>query len=54
MLQNNMKRPIDYKPKYSLSLTYLAMIMSKKELDLLVKKYVQAKVVSWKNNIREK
>lgn len=48
-----MKRPIDYKPKYSLSLFYLAKIMTKRELDNLVRRYVQAKVIDWKKNIRE-
>jgi len=49
-----MKKPIDYIPQYSLSLTYLRMIMSKRELDRLVKKYVQAKIVAWKKDIRKK
>ena len=44
-----MKRKIDYKPKFSLSIKYLAMIMSKSELDSLVRRYVEAKVVTWKN-----
>lgn len=44
-----MKRPISYKPKYSLSLYYLKKIMSKKELDELLKKYVKAKVENWHN-----
>ena len=49
-----MKRPIDYKPKYSLSLYYLAQIMSKRELDNLIRRYVQAKVITWKKDIRKK
>jgi hypothetical protein len=49
-----MKRPINYKPKYSLSIFYLSQIMPKKELDELIKRYVQAKVVGWKKTIREK
>ena len=47
-----MKRAIDYKPKYSLSIHYLSMIMSKKELDILIKKYVEAKVIDWKKSIK--
>jgi len=48
-----MKRAIDYKPKYSLSIRYLEMIMTKKQLDELIRKYVQAKVISWKKDIRK-
>lgn len=49
-----MKRPIDYKPKYSLSIFYLSQIMSKRDLDTLIRKYVQAKIIGWKKTIREK
>lgn len=42
-----MKRPINYKPKYSLSIKYLEMIMGKKELNILIKKYVAKKLEYW-------
>ncbi len=42
-----MKRPTNYKPKYSLSIKYLRMIMSASELRTLVNKYVEAKVANW-------
>jgi|WetSurMetagenome_2_1015567.scaffolds.fasta_scaffold40644_5 hypothetical protein len=49
-----MKRPRNYKPKFSLSIFYLRKIMSKKELDALLEKYVTAKMTNWKTNIRGK
>jgi hypothetical protein len=44
-----MKRPINYKPKYSLSIFYLKKIMPKRDFDLLLKKYVAEKVNNWEN-----
>lgn len=42
-----MKRKIDYKPKYSLSVKYLQMIMTKREYNALLKKYVAKKIEHW-------
>jgi hypothetical protein len=49
--QEKMKRPIDYTPKYSLSIIYLRMILGEKELKKLIKKYVAMKVRHWKHGI---
>jgi len=49
-----MKKKIDYKPKYSLSIFYLKKIMTKKELDVLLDKYVKVKVETWKNKTPRK
>ncbi len=49
-----MKRPIHYKPKYSLSIYYLKQVMTKSELDALIEKYVKAKVANWGGSIRKK
>lgn len=49
-----MKRPIHYKPKYSLSIFYLEKIMTKRELNDLIARYVQAKKDNWKNHIQGK
>lgn len=49
-----MKRPIDYKPKYSLSIFYLKRIMSKRDFDNLIKKYIEEKITTWKKVIKEK
>ena len=42
-----MKLPVNYKPKYSLSIKYLKMIMSNKEYTTLYKKYIEKKVEYW-------
>jgi len=42
-----MKRTKDYVPQYSLSIKYVKMIMSRKEYDELLKKYVAIKVKNW-------
>jgi len=42
-----MKMPINYKPKYSLSVKYLQMIMTRKEYTQLLKKYVEKKKEFW-------
>lgn len=34
----------NYKPKYSLSIKYIKKIMSKRELDNLMSKYIKAKL----------
>lgn len=44
-----MRKP-SYRPKYSLSLTYLEIILGKKELKKLVDKYVEVKVKHWGDN----
>lgn len=49
-----MKLPIDYRPKYSLSIAILAKVLSPKELDDLIRKYVRAKSLYWKKTIRAK
>ncbi len=41
------KTPIDYEPKYSLSIVYLKQIMTKQEFNSLIKKYIKAKVDTW-------
>lgn len=48
-----MKKKIDYRPKYSLSIFYLEKIMSKKELNLLIDRYVKAKIDNWRDTIRK-
>lgn len=42
-----MKKPKNYRPKYSLSLKYLERILSKKELKELLDNYVAEKVRYW-------
>lgn len=42
-----MKRPLNYKPKFSLSIVYLKKILTKRELDVLMDKYVEAKIKAW-------
>lgn len=42
-----MKKPINYTPKYSLSIRYLKMFLSKKELNSLLEKYVEKKIEHW-------
>lgn len=49
-----MKRKISYKPKYSLSIYYLSQIMSKRELDNLLERYVQAKKDNWDKRFKGK
>jgi hypothetical protein len=49
-----MKRPKSYVPKYSLSIYYLEMIMTKAELKALLKKYVEAKINNWRKDIKGK
>lgn len=49
-----MKRTADYIPKYSLSLYYLRKIMTKKELNVLLKKYVEAKKTYWTKSFKVK
>ena len=44
-----MKRPLNYKPKFSLSIKYLEMFLSKKELKDLLDRYVEVKVANWGN-----
>lgn len=41
-----MRKP-DYTPKYSLSIKYLKLIMTKQELKTLLAKYVEVKVSTW-------
>lgn len=48
-----MKTPAQYIPKHGLTFFYLAKIMSRKELDDLIKKYVAAKVAH-SNSIKYK
>lgn len=45
-----MKKPIDYVPKSSLSIRYLKMIMSKREFNSMMKKYVAKKIEFWNKN----
>jgi hypothetical protein len=49
-----MKTASNYVPQYSLSLYYLKKIITKRELDALLKKYVAAKQANWKHNIKGK
>lgn len=49
-----MKRPLNYRPKFSLSLKYLEMFLSKKELKVLIDRYVEVKVANWNKKIRGK
>lgn len=49
-----MKTPIDYKPKYSLSIAILGEFMTKKELNELMRRYVEAKKNLWKKAIKNK
>ena len=49
-----MKRPKNYRPKYSLSIHYLSLILSPKELKALIDKYVKAKMNNWKEDIKGK
>lgn len=44
-----MKKPIDYKPKYSMSVAYLKKCMTSAEFKTLEKKYVEAKIANWEN-----
>lgn len=37
----------DYVPQYSLSIKILALMMTKRELNTLVKKYVETKKENW-------
>lgn len=49
-----MKKPLNYKPKYSLSITYLKQIMSRAEFNLLMKKYIAVKMENWGNYKKKK
>ncbi len=49
-----MKRPINYKPQYSLSIYYLKMALSRKEFNDLMKRYVAVKVANWKPKLKGK
>lgn len=49
-----MKRPLDYTPKYSLSIVYLKKILTKEELRDLLRRYVEAKVSTWTKDIKGK
>lgn len=40
-------RKIEYIPKYSMSIFYLKKILTKKDFDDLLKKYVAAKKANW-------
>jgi len=42
-----MKTPVEYVPKFSLSIYFLKKIMSKKEYNILIDKYVAAKMAQW-------
>jgi hypothetical protein len=42
-----MKRKSNYKPKFSLSIKYLRMIMTTKEFNEMLKKYVEKKMEHW-------
>ncbi len=42
-----MKRAKDYRPQYSLSIYYLKMCMSPKDLENLIRDYVKVKVEHW-------
>jgi hypothetical protein len=42
-----MKRKKDYKPKFSLSIKYLRMIMTRKEFEEMLNKYVDKKKEHW-------
>ncbi len=42
-----MKKPLNYKPVYSLSIKYLKMIMTHKEYNQLLAKYVAKKMEFW-------
>jgi hypothetical protein len=42
-----MKKPLDYKPQFSLSIKYLRMIMSTREYNNLLKRYVEKKLQYW-------
>lgn len=48
-----MKKPLNYKPKFSLSLSYLRDILTKEELNRIIDLYVEAKIARWKKNIRQ-
>lgn len=47
-----MKRPVNYKPQYSLSIKYLKMIMTAYEFRALMSKYVAVKMLNWKKSIK--
>lgn len=49
-----MRRKTDYRPKYSLSITYLKLIMTRAELKTLIDKYVGVKIATWENKIAGK
>lgn len=49
-----MKMSKDYVPKYSLSIFYLEKIMTKTELKALLKRYVEAKKLNWRKDIKGK
>lgn len=42
-----MKRTKDYIPKYSLSVKYLKMIMTTREYNSMLEKYVKVKINNW-------
>lgn len=49
-----MKKPLEYVPKFSLSTYFLKKIMSKREYDTLIDKYVLAKMAQWDERYKEK
>lgn len=49
-----MKREINYRPKYSLSIKYLALIMPDLALQKLIDRYIEAKKREWKISIKGK
>lgn len=44
-----MKKPLNYTPKYSLSIAYLKQIMTRQEFKALMAKYIAVKMENWGN-----